>query len=65
MTATELIVKLAQMPPELEVVIDSTKPNEEMFRLEMIDEAAVIETSNGEKFILLNPPGSKEIEWEN
>jgi hypothetical protein len=66
MTVTELIIKLAQMPPELEVVFDTTRPGETLFRLEKVDEIATIRTDTGEEFALLNPSRDNgNIEWEN
>jgi hypothetical protein len=61
MTVTELIVMLAQLPPELEVVIDTTGPEEPVFRLEVVEAAEQIKTSSGDLLVLLNPPARTEV----
>lgn len=53
MTVTDLIMKLTQLPPDLEVCYDGTVVGEDRFTLIVIQDAIEIETDSGDKLILL------------
>lgn len=63
MTVTELIIELAALPGDLEVVFDATKPEDgEFFRLECVTSLDRITTDRGEDMIIINCPESHEKE---
>ena len=53
MTVIDLIIKLQQMPQNMEVMFDETKNEAEMFKFTSIDGCEEIETATGEKIISL------------
>jgi hypothetical protein len=54
MTVADLILELAALPPELEVVYDFTHPGETSFRLVVVTDANEIESDSGDRMVLLN-----------
>jgi len=54
MTAAELIVALAQLPQDMEVVYDRTQEEDDGFRLEVVEQLDMIETDTGEQYIMIN-----------
>jgi hypothetical protein len=53
MTVSDLIMELASMPQELEVIYEHTMPEDEGFRMVVVTNLEVIDTDNN-KFVLLN-----------
>lgn len=54
MRVIDLIIRLQQMPLNLEVVWDATKDEAGRFKFESIDGCVEIETSEKEKFVALH-----------
>jgi hypothetical protein len=54
MKTIDLIMVLAKLPPDLDVVFDTTPEGAEEFRFEVIETASTIMTNEGDRFILLN-----------
>ena len=54
MTVSELIIALAVLPGELEVVFDHTQPGDPGFRLEVVTTLDEIKTDTGVSLIIIN-----------
>jgi hypothetical protein len=54
MTVSELIVALAVLPGELEVVFDHTQEGDPGFRLEVVTTLDEIKTDTGKRLIIIN-----------
>lgn len=61
MKVVDLIIELAKVPQDLEVVFDTTLENAEEFRFEVIDDVGEIMTDRGDKFVLLNLKRNEDI----
>lgn len=55
MTVIDLIIKLQQLPPNMEVMIDHTKEETTMFKFVELNYCDEVTTAVGEKIILLSP----------
>jgi hypothetical protein len=55
MTVLDLIIKLQQLPPNMEVMIDHTRDESNMFKFVEINFAGEVETSLNEKLVVLSP----------
>ena len=64
MTVIDLIIKLQQMPQNMEVMWDATHEGQ-MFKFESIDGCEEIETSEKEKFVVLHCGVDKYEQNEN
>ncbi len=65
MKAIDLIIRLQQLPPNMEVMFDATNDGSEMFKLVSVDECEEIETESREKFILLSCEVDKQSPSQN
>lgn len=66
MKVTELMIALASLPGDLEVVMDKTGEEDgEFFKLEVVTTLDVITTSDDEQFVLINCPPDHEMEDED
>jgi len=54
MKVTDLIMELAQMPPELEVIYNTTREGEDIFRMMVVQNVGEIVTDTEERYVLLN-----------
>ena len=54
MTVTDLIMELAQMPPDLEVIYDNTQEKDTGFRMVIVQNVGEIATDDGKQYVLLN-----------
>lgn len=54
MTVTDLIMELAQMPPDLEVIYDNTQEKDNGFRMVIVQNVGEIATDDGKQYVLLN-----------
>lgn len=63
MKVTELMIALASLPGDLEVVLDMTGPEDgDFFKLEVVTTLDTITTSDNEQFVIINcPPGKDEF----
>jgi len=61
MTVTDLIMELAKMPPELEVIYQKDE-TPEGFKMEVVEVLDIIQVDNGNKYVMINPSqGDEEI----
>lgn len=58
MTVVDLIMKLSSLPPEMEIVVDKTREGDEVFRLMPVDDAVIIGTDIGDRYVLLYQEGT-------
>jgi hypothetical protein len=54
MKVTDLIMELAKMPPELEVIYQKDE-TPEGFKMEIVEILDIIEVDNGSKYVMINP----------
>jgi hypothetical protein len=54
MKVIDLIIKLQQMPPNMEVMLDVTSGNGNMFHFKEINEVEEIETALKEKMVVIS-----------
>ena len=54
MTVTDLIIELAKLPPDMEVVYDNTQNGDDGFRLVIVENIGEIMDEKGNNWILLN-----------
>lgn len=63
MTVTDLIMELAKLPPEMEVIFQKDQ-NEEGFKMEVVEALGEVITDDGRHYILLNPGSDENDENE-
>jgi hypothetical protein len=54
MKVIDLIIKLQQMPPNMDVMLDATTNEGTMFHFKEINEVEEVETALGEKMVVIS-----------
>ena len=54
MTVADLIMELAKLPPEMEVIYEKDQ-NEDGFKMEIVESLDEVITDDGSHYVLLNP----------
>lgn len=60
MQVTDLIMELAKMPPDMEVIYQKDE-TPEGFKMEIVEKLDIVETDNGSKYVMINPGTGVDI----